>query len=347
MVHARTQKLILDSNGSYLGMEKGCFAVKDKKGNLIKYPLFENQIGEVILKSGNSVSTGALASLGFWGIDTVIMTQKGKPVAMLRSLDDDSHVKTRVCQYEALKDNRAFDIAKQIVKCKIEGQNIVLKKYGLRNDSSFGLRVDALKADNLVSFRRKVMMVEAKFSEFYFKQIFELIPESLRPESRKTFKAYDGINNLFNLAYELLGWKVHRALINAKLEPFLGFLHSEQFGKPSLVCDFQELYRHLVDDFIIQYCQKIAKRDFIFKTEKLSTQKKGKREYLNDGETKDFLTKLNDYFKTSVEIPRIRVGERQTVETLINEEALLFAKYLREERKEWMPRIGHVISNTA
>jgi len=31
--------------------------------------------------------------------------------------------------------------------------------------------------------------------------------------------------------------------------------------------------------------------------------------------------------------------KRQTLETLINEEALLLAKFLREERKDWNPRI--------
>jgi hypothetical protein len=30
----------------------------------------------------------------------------------------------------------------------------------------------------------------------------------------------------------------------------------------------------------------------------------------------------------------MKVGERQTIETLINEEALLFAKYLRDEKKD-------------
>jgi CRISPR/Cas system-associated endonuclease Cas1 len=106
MTGTKTQKLVLDSNGSYLGMEKGCFTVKAKDGNVVKYPLFENEIGEVVLKSGNAVSTGALASMGFWGIDALITTQRGKPVAMLKSLDDDSHVKTRLCQYEALKDGK-------------------------------------------------------------------------------------------------------------------------------------------------------------------------------------------------------------------------------------------------
>ena len=84
----------------------------------------------------------------------------------------------------------------------------------------------------------------------------------------------------------------------------------------------------------------LVKRDFTFKTEKRLAQKTGKREYLNDVKTKDFTAKLTDYFETVVEIPRIKVGERQTIETLINEEALLFAEYLRNEKKEWSPRIG-------
>jgi CRISPR-associated protein Cas1 len=339
---SKTQKIILDGQGSYLGMEKGCFVLRDRKGNSEKYPLFENEIGEVILKSGNMVSTGALASFGFWDVDVVITTQRGRPVALLKGLDDDSHVKTRIAQYEALKDGKVFEIAKQIVKAKIEGQNFILKKYGLKTDTSIKLRIDALENANLKSFKRKLMQIEAKFSQFYFKQILQLVPERIRPEGRRTYKAYDGVNNLFNLAYELLAWKAHRALINAKLEPYLGFLHSEQFGKPSLVCDFQELYRYLIDDFVIQYCQRLAKRDFIFKTEKMSAQKKGKREYLVDIRTKDFTAKISDYFETFVEIPRIKVGQRQTIETLINEEVLLFAKYLRKEKKAWFPRIANV-----
>jgi hypothetical protein len=40
-----------------------------------------------------------------------------------------------------------------------------------------------------------------------------------------------------------------------------------------------------------------------------------------------------------VEVPRIRHGSRQSLETLINEEALLLAKYLRDEGKTWIPRL--------
>jgi hypothetical protein len=51
------------------------------------------------------------------------------------------------------------------------------------------------------------------------------------------------------------------------------------------------------------------------------------------------MKRLDRYFLTKVDIPRIRVGRRQEIETLIAEEALLFASYLRDERDEWNPRV--------
>jgi CRISPR-associated protein Cas1 len=333
---SKTVKIALDGHGSYLGLEKGCFVVKDKQGDTKRYPLFEKEIGEVILRSGNSVSTGALASLGFWDIDVLVTTQKGRPVAMLRSLDNDDHVSTRIAQYKALENEIGLEIAQNIVKKKIEGQNQVLAKYGLRQ---FSNTMTFNNFNDLKKLRYNLTNYEAHSSEYYFKEVFSLIPDRIRPLNRKTYKAYDAVNNLFNLGYEVLSWKVHKALVNAKLEPYLGFLHSEQFGKPSLVCDFVEIYRYIIDDFIIGFCKDLSKKDFITKNELMSRGKVGKREYLNDVETKDFMVALDKLFASYVEIPRIRHGKRQELETLISEEALLFAKFLRCERESWNPRI--------
>jgi CRISPR-associated protein Cas1 len=287
------------------------------------------------------VSSGALAACGFWGIDCLFLTQKGRPVAMLKSLDDDSHVNTRICQYEALSNGKGAHIAKQLVLGKFEGQNQVLSKYGLkRHDFSVVKKVRNLKADDTAKLRTMLMSIEGHFSDNYFSQIFSLIPETLRPDRRRTFKAYDGINNVFNLAYEVLSWKVQHALIKAKLEPYLGFLHSIAKGKPSLICDFQELYRYLVDDFVIQHCRNLRKQDFTIRNEDFSTNRKGKREYLNDSQARDLVKDLNQYFQRKMRIPRIRMGDKQEIETLINEEAYLFAKFLRHERETWIPRIA-------
>ena len=76
-----------------------------------------------------------------------------------------------------------------------------MKKYGLKTDTSVKLKVDAVaETEDLALLRRRVTQIEAKFSQLYFKQIFQLFPEKIRPEGRKTFKAYDGLNNLFNFS---------------------------------------------------------------------------------------------------------------------------------------------------
>jgi CRISPR-associated protein Cas1 len=222
-----------------------------------------------------------------------------------------------------------------------------LKKYGLkRHDFAVIENLKSLEAEDLTKLRVRLMSIEGHASDRYFSQIFGLISPSLRPNSRRTFKAYDGINNVLNLAYEMLSWKVHHALIKAKLEPYLGFLHSIAEGKPSLIYDFMELYRYLIDDFVIQYCQVLGKNDFIMKNEDFSTNRKGKREYLNDSLTHGLIRSLNEYFQTKVEIPRIRMGKKQEIETLINEEALLFAQYLRNEKQKWIPRIASLTLRT-
>lgn len=58
------------------------------------------------------------------------------------------------------------------------------------------------------------------------------------------------------------------------------------------------------------------------------------------------MKKLDEFFESKIELPRIRVGEHQTIETLINEETQLFAKFLRYEQKIWMPRITPIFKYT-
>jgi len=339
-VKARTDKLYLDGFGSYIGREEGCLVVRDRERKEKRYPLFDNEIKEIQIRSGNSISSGALATCGFWNIDVLILTGRGHPVAILKSLYDDSHVETRVSQYRSLENGKAPKLAKTIVISKIEGQNQLLKKYGMKRiDFSVIQTIKNLDADSYQTLRRRLMGIEGKSSERYFGQILGLFQESIRPSCRKKFKAYDGLNNLFNLAYRILSSKVHIALIKAKLEPYLGFLHGIQFGKPSLVCDFIELYRYLIDDFLVEYARKLKPKHFVIKAENFSSRRKGKRQYLNETLTNEFIKRLNAYFESKVEIPRMKVGKKQELETLIDEEALLLAKYLRDEKKSWEPRI--------
>jgi len=152
---------------------------------------------------------------------------------MLKSLDDDSHVKTRLCQYEAVNSDKGVYIAKQFVLGKFKGQTIILDKYGLKpHDQKYIKLIENIDSEHRPTLRRKLMAYESIFTRHYFKQIFSLFPEKMRPEGRRTFQAYDGTNNLFNLAYEMLGWKVHRALIKAMVSGDDAFKRSATASLP-------------------------------------------------------------------------------------------------------------------
>ena len=359
----KTRKIVLNESGYFLSRKEGCFVVSNirTQEEVAKYPILEKRIGEIQTISGNLISTGALVTAAFNRIPVIVKTALGSPVGILWSIDDYSHVDTRLFQYATYENIQALEIVKEIVLAKIKGQNEVLKKYGLRRiDFSVIEKVkdtylniltekelknyiknDKFPEDGLNRLRAKLLPIEGRASWYYFKQIFQLFPESFRPEKRTGFKAYDGLNNTFNLAYRILSFKVMRALIVAKLEPYLGFYHTIKFGQSSLVHDFMEIYRYLMDDFLINFCRKLGTKDFVFKDD-THAGRKGKRAFLNKKRNKEFLDKLEEYFRMRVSIPRVRGGKKQELETLINEEAQLFARYIRCKRKSWVPRIVHL-----
>jgi len=342
MKGSKVVKIRLDGFGQTLRMQKGCYVVSHKNGESEKYPLVENEVGEVVLASGNTVSVGALVHLSLWNVDTLLLTARGHPVGTLRSLHNESHVSTRLAQYKALENGKGIHVAKQVVIKRIESQNLLLRKYGLRQHDLIRIKetIEHIETDNLKALRHKLLPIEGRRTDRYFSQVFALISKDVRTSNnRTTYRAYDLLNNNFNLLYTLLKWKVHSSLVRAKLEPYLGFLHSEQYGKPSLTCDVMEPFRYLADDFLIGYSESIKKKDIVLKSEKSVRKKVGKREYLSDSKTRDMRRAFYRYLERKVDIPRIKHGKRQSIETLISEECLLLAKYLRGERKTWIPRI--------
>lgn len=95
----------------------------------------------------------------------------------------------------------------------------------------------------------------------------------------------------------------------------------------------------MIDDYLIERGKKLRKKDFVVVTDFMMKLNMGKRIHLCEYETDSLADGLNNLFKRKVEIPRIKHGKKQTLDTLISEEALLLAKFLRKERKGWIPRI--------
>jgi len=70
--------------------------------------------------------------------------------------------------------------------------------------------------------------------------------------------------------------------------------------------------------------------------------KMGKKIRLKGYETDSLAEDLNAFFDRAVDVERIKVGNRQTIDTLISEEALLFAKWLRQKNEIWLPRTATI-----
>jgi len=100
-----------------------------------------------------------------------------------------------------------------------------------------------------------------------------------------------------------------------------------------------DLYRCLIDDFLIRYSRTLKYGDFEKCYEKGHYNKKTPRIYLKHPNTNNLIKTLSKYFETKVDIPRIRKGKQQRLETLINEEASLLAQYLRGQKDTWTPRM--------
>jgi CRISPR-associated protein Cas1 len=346
MVQQRTVKIHLVDSGEYLGVRANEFFLNDKnrkeKG---KWDFEQQQISEIVLKAGNLVSTNALETALEWKISLVITRWNGEPIGVLKALEDDSHIETRINQYESVKNGMGIEIAKKIVYAKLEGQNQILRKYALRQLDLMRIKdkINHVEGLNLTTVRKQLLTIERISSARYFKQIFQLFPEWLRVEHRRTKGAYDGLNNLFNFGYSILFWKCYYAVLRARLEPYLGFMHSNEFGKPSLVCDMQELYRYLIDDCVIQFGKNLRKSSFRRVYFGYANKRnKYPRMFLKKEKHRLLEKCLHDCFEVKTEIPRIRGTthfKRQAIETLIDEEVLQLARYFRNEIKEWNPRI--------
>ena len=81
----------------------------------------------------------------------------------------------------------------------------------------------------------------------YFACLGQLVPEAYRFDGRSRQPAHDGFNAMLNYSYGVLYSIVDRACICAGLDPFLGYLHTDNYNKPSLVFDMIEPFRILAE----------------------------------------------------------------------------------------------------
>ncbi|MFN3269962.1 MAG: CRISPR-associated endonuclease Cas1, partial [Candidatus Kapaibacteriota bacterium] len=104
---------------------------------------------------------------------------------------------------------------------------------------------------NINEIRNAILGIEGTGARVYFDIISSLLPERFQFQGRSRNPAKDPFNALLNYAYGILYSRIEKACIIAGLDPYLGFLHSDNYNKKSLVFDLIENYRVWADQVVI------------------------------------------------------------------------------------------------
>jgi CRISPR-associated protein Cas1 len=94
--------------------------------------------------------------------------------------------------------------------------------------------------------------LEGTAGRIYFETLSRLLAKEYQFSGRSSRPAQDAFNAFLNYAYGMLYSKVERALIIAGLDPYLGFLHRDDYNQLSFVFDFIEPYRIYADTVVFR-----------------------------------------------------------------------------------------------
>ncbi len=327
-------KVILDQCGSYLGVNRLNFFLRNGTEPLRRIPFYN--VDEIAISSGGAVSTKALAWASVYGTKVLVTSHTGRPLGVYLPLDYDMHVETRVKQYQAHNNAKGLLIAKAILRAKIITQASLLDRYDVGFDSQPYLRkIEVVKMQAGEKARTALFSIEGELSQRYIKQIVKLFPKGLQTDARESYRATAALNNIFNLSYEVLRWEVYKSILSSHLDPYLGYLHSIEHSKPSLVCDVQEPYRAWIDGFLVEYCQTLREIDL-----QMRFDGRKPRIFLRHSASSRLIAKLSRYLNSKVMKQRThKYGSRSRRKTIIQEDTERLAGYIRGDLPTWEPTV--------
>ena len=244
--------LYLAEQGSVLRKSGDRFLVEKDDEVLLDLPYHKL---ETILLFGNiQVTTQAMAELLERGIHLSLFSRQGRYRGALTP-SQGSNIERRIRQFECFRDSaRSLAIARAIVEAKLENGLATLNRYAHRTaaSESFVQCRDQITAIlprlSTVANIEQLDGFEGTGARNYFTALMTFNRSEFTWEGRRKHPATDPLNALLSLAYSLLAHELTALLEGFGLDPYLGFLHQPDYGRPSLALDLVETLRHPVAD---------------------------------------------------------------------------------------------------
>ncbi len=245
--------IVVVEPGSRIRVRKGGVYIESKSNSHVVTPDVEQII---VATSAVAISAKAIRILASWGVDVVFLDSRGYPIARVFPPYINRTVATRVSQYEKAKTAVGAEIAREIVFSKVFNQAQLLR-YLAKTYNDGSLREAAYSVDSIATELRTlnanalsrdgIMELEARAARIYWQAIASLLPKELGFRGRDP-DSDDVFNMALNYGYGILYTACERELLLAGLDPYLGVLHVEKSGRPSLTLDFVEMFRPIAVD---------------------------------------------------------------------------------------------------
>jgi CRISPR-associated protein Cas1 len=266
-------QLFVSGFGLFVGKKSERVVVRKGKETCGQAPLLRLQ--EVVIGSkGVSFSSDLVEELCERGIRIAFLSSSGRPYALVTSPLLTATVETRRAQLAAYDNERGAEMARWVVGGKIRNQEKLLRYFAKSREGEprrrleetaaalRKLRRQALSTEgaDVEAVRPALMGLEGTAGRLYWREVVAMLPEGLGFEGRVHQGPADAVNAMLNYGYGILYAHVWGAVMNAGLEPFAGFLHSDRSGKPSLVLDLTEEFRQpVVDRAVLTWLNKGGK----------------------------------------------------------------------------------------
>jgi CRISPR-associated protein Cas1 len=215
------------------------------------------KVEQVVLMGSVSLSPGAVAFLLQEGIDTVFLSLYGKYRGRLIS-QFGKNIELRRLQFQRLEDSVfRLKTARLYVQGKIDNCRVLLRRQNRESqqEAVTGIvhRLRRLARDaGACETVESLMGVEGAAAAAYFGAFPRLlrVPDiSFAGRNRRPPR--DPVNVLLSLGYTLLANAIQTQVHIAGLDPYLGCLHSMEYGRPSLVLDLMEEFRPVLVDALV------------------------------------------------------------------------------------------------
>ncbi len=311
--------LVLDSFGTALRTEEGCFVVEHPTDGRRHFS--PDQVRSISVGRGVRLTSDALLLAVRHEIDVVLTGPVGTPAARLWSARYGSIATIRRQQLPwSSGPAGAAWVVRQAVR-KAEGHQAVLhllpetalpqrpRTAALGQLEGLTARLEGLDpAAGIAPIAATLRGLEGQAASVFFQTLGAALPEGFRFARRERRPALTAFNVLLNYAYGVLYGLCEGALIRAGLDPYVGVLHRDDYNRPSLAYDFIEAYRAWADVVVVNLCLQQAPTEACFEP---APPDQGGGQWLSPTGRRLLLGCLYDYLAEPIPVER-RTRARQT-----------------------------------